>query len=132
MVKADPLDALREVTELRYLAEFRKISAIVEEENRLRRALARLDAQEAAARQSLAQAGPIHLVGADLLWQGWLARNRRDLGTELARVLARKSVLLDRVRRAFGQREAIRQLEREAARRARADRWRRHSVSDNM
>ena len=52
-------------------------------------------------------------IGADLLWQGWTQRKRRELNIELARVLVRKAEKMDALRRSFGRAEATRQLVRE-------------------
>lgn len=46
-------------------------------------------------------------VGGEILWQGWVNRNRRELQMELARVLARKGEALAALKHAHGRSEAI-------------------------
>lgn len=119
----DKLDQMTRAAEAAYLAEHRKIQPLLQEEARLRADLARLQAQADTERQKLAGDLPMQSIGADLLWQGWLVRSRKQLNFELSQVLARKTNAMDRVRHAFGRRNAVETLrdkaiaERDAARR---------------
>lgn len=42
-------------------------------------------------------------LGADLLWQGWLTRQRSEINTQLANLLVQKAALMDALRLAFGR-----------------------------
>lgn len=106
-MRPDKLAQMSQVTEAVYLAEFRKIQPLLQEESRLRGALARLKEQAETERKALATDMPMQTIGADLLWQAWLVRSRKQLNIELSQVLARKSIVMDRIRHAFGRRNAV-------------------------
>lgn len=106
---------LQAVAEAHYLAEYRRVQPLLAETARLRAAQARLRAQAGAARPLLSAPGTMQLTGADLLWQAWLARSRRELAQDLARALADGAVAKQALRRAFGRREALRLLAEQAA-----------------
>lgn len=90
------------------------VQSIQREEAALRRAIAELQEKCLAARTLPGEqlAAP-RAIGADLLWQGWTQRKRRELNMELARVLVRKAEKMDALRRSFGRAEACRHLIRE-------------------
>ncbi|GAW36406.1 hypothetical protein RA2_03476 [Roseovarius sp. A-2] len=116
-------DDLAEVTEALYQAELARVQDILRDETRLRQDLARLSAHHQANR-ALPQADldGLRRIGADVLWHGWVGRNRVRLQEELARVLVRKAGALRKLRAGFGKAEAVRQLRaetREADTRAR-------------
>jgi hypothetical protein len=46
-------------------------------------------------------------LGADLLWEGWHTRAKRELNTELAQVTAKKLMAMDKLRKSFGRKTAI-------------------------
>lgn len=97
------LQDLLTVSRLRYDRQRQVLAGITAEEDRIRSDLARLDDMGRAQ-----QAGdPMRVVGADLLWQGWLARARSALNMRLARQLALKDQELARVKRAFGRVTAL-------------------------
>ena len=103
------------------MSEEARMRAIAAEEVEIRNKLARLE-EHAAAVAAPADDTTLELrsVGADLLWQGWVNRARRDLQTDLARVLARKGEEARYLQRAHGRSEAILSL-RDAA--AKAERF---------
>jgi hypothetical protein len=119
--RARALCALTDALHQRAMA---RLCALRDEEARLRAALARLDAQARAARGLPQEAlGGMRGIGADIAWQGWLARHRAAVQAELARVLARREQAMPAQRRAFGKAEAARALRSAAeagARQARA------------
>lgn len=110
MTARDTFASVQDVTEARYLAEYRKIQPILAEEARLRGALTRLDDQARAARDVLMDQHAMQATGADIQWQAWVSRTRRQLNVELAQVLARKSAAMEGVRAAFGRREAVKAM----------------------
>ncbi|MGV6804945.1 MAG: hypothetical protein ACWA49_12110 [Ruegeria sp.] len=69
--------------------------------------MARLENLARQVADPLASPGPMQIIGADVLFQKSLAGNRARLNADLARILARKVEAMDRVRLAFGQKEAI-------------------------
>ncbi len=115
-MKPEKLAALVRVTELRFQKEYDAVRALIEEEARLRGDLAKLDRQSMAVGSGGDADQAMRTIGADILWQGWVARTRRDLNMQLARVLARKPHVMDRVRKAFGRQEATRHLWQAAVR----------------
>ncbi len=121
-MKRDKLAQMSRVTEAMYLAEYRKVQTVLQEEARIRGALAQLREQADSERAALAGDMPMQTIGADLLWQAWLERSRKQLNIELSQVLARKSVLMDRVREAFGRRNAVQQMQGKAVADHRAER----------
>lgn len=106
-MRHDKINQMAAATQALYLKEYRKIGTILVEEAELRAKLARLDARIAQNKGAAIDNHMMRAVGADLLWQGWTTRTRRQLNIELAQVLARKSAVMDRVRVAFGRQQAV-------------------------
>ena len=108
-------------------ADAARLRDIRAEEDQLRQALARLDA---AGESSMALSAPqwhgLRAIGADLLWQRWADRTRRDLQQTLAHVLARKEIALAALRLTHGRSQAAAQLvsDDRAAQSGRRDRQR--------
>ena len=114
-MRCDDHDALCDVSDALYQREVARLRALRDEEARLRAALAKLDAQAHAARELSDEAlRGVREIGADIVWQGWLARHRATLQSELAQVLARKEHAMPAHRRAFGRAEAARALRAQA------------------
>ncbi|MEM7519467.1 MAG: hypothetical protein AAF307_00385 [Pseudomonadota bacterium] len=103
------LEALLEVSDLLYTRQRQALVAIMQEEAALRQELARLAEMGGANRETADQSG-MKAIGADLLWNGWLARAKTDANIRLAQVLARKDFEQNRVRKAFGKVTALRQI----------------------
>ncbi|NIZ60474.1 hypothetical protein DL239_05730 [Sedimentitalea sp. CY04] len=101
------LDQMAAVTEAQYLREHAKIKPILDEDAALRGKIAKLDAQIKETRQQAENDHAMRALGADLLWQGWHSRTRRQLNIELAQVTARKLKAMDQVRKAFGRKHAV-------------------------
>lgn len=98
-------DDIVAVTAAQYAKAQQGLAPILEEETRLRGELARLDHHDRSARDGSAETQVMRGIGADLAWNAWLARKRRQLNMELARVLARKESRLARIRHAHARRE---------------------------
>jgi hypothetical protein len=111
-LKPGKLAALVQVTELRFQKEYEAVRSLIEEESRLRSDLAKLDSQAGDGGVDM----EMQSIGADVRWQSWVAATRRDLNMQLARVLARKPHVMDRVRKAFGRFEATDRLWQTAVR----------------
>lgn len=107
-MKGADLEALGEVTEALYRAEAVRMQHLVEQERRLRAALARLDAQQAATRALPdTELDGLRQIGGDMIWQGWIGARKAELQSELARVLGRKGQMIGKLRRAFGKAQAV-------------------------
>jgi len=107
--------ALCALTDALHQREAARLRALRDEEARLRAALERLDAQARDARALPPEAlRGLREIGADIVWQGWLARQRAALRDALARVLARREQALPAQRHAFGKAEAARAISAQA------------------
>ena len=106
-MKQKMLDQMAAVTEAQYLREHAKVKPILDEEAALRGKLSKLDAQMKETREQSEQDHAMRALGADLLWQGWHSRTRRQLNMELAQVTARKLKAMDQIRKAFGRKHAV-------------------------
>jgi hypothetical protein len=98
------------ITEAKYDQQQQSFQKLVFEENRLRGELIRLDI---AARQ--AEAEPVgksemRAIGADIIWQGWVAKSKTQLNLKLAQVLALKLHHLAQVKQAYGKVLVVREL----------------------
>lgn len=111
MRKAESLSRLLQVCEAKYNLEYEAIKDILRQEANIQVQLNRLDAQVVSARSESQQTLSVQMVGVDVLWRGWESRTRRLLNTELAQVRAKKLDAMGRLRKAFGQKEALQQLE---------------------
>jgi len=116
------LDQMAAVTQAQYLREHAKIKPILDAEADLRGKLAKLDAQMKETRQQGEQDHAMRALGADLLWQGWHSRTRRQLNIELAQVTARKLMAMDKVRKAFGRKHAVETMADQERKRKKLDR----------
>lgn len=104
------LDQMTRVGEALYLSEYERIRAVLEEEARIASQIARLDDQVLRIRAEGAGDHGYRSVGADILWQGWESRTRRQLNSELARARAKRLSMMDELKRAFGRKQAIAQI----------------------
>ncbi|AZV80123.1 hypothetical protein EBB79_20995 [Parasedimentitalea marina] len=121
-MKQKKLDQMAAVTQAQYLREHAKIKPILDAEADLRGKLAKLDAQMKETRQQGEQDHAMRALGADLLWQGWHSRTRRQLNIELAQVTARKLMAMDKVRKAFGRKHAVETMADQERKRKKLDR----------
>ena len=122
-MRLDRIDKMSDVMRAMFDKEFRAISVILAEESSLRNKLHQLEVQINQNRDVCQNDLKLQAVGAQLLWQGWTTRTHRQLNTELAQVLARKLVSMDRVRLAFGRQQAVEMMqltERQMLRKKRA------------
>ena len=121
-MKQKMLDQMAAVTEAQCLREHAKIKPILDEEAALRGKMTRLDAQMKDTRQQGEQDHAMRALGADLLWQGWHSRTRRQLNIELAQITARKLMAMDQVRKAFGRKHAVQTMAEQERKRQKQDR----------
>lgn len=97
------MQELVDITEALYLKEQAAVQDILSEEEALRSKLAEIDQQISKARDDISRIDPMQTIGADVVWQAWVGRAKTQLNTQLAQVLARKSLVMGKVRRAFGK-----------------------------
>lgn len=109
-MKKDTLSQLSTVTEVLFQREFSAIQVILKEESAIRQSLAQLDAQSQSSSSNNAQDCAMQTIGADILWQAWVSKTRRQLNIELAQTLARKIEAMTHIRKAFGRKEAVNNL----------------------
>jgi hypothetical protein len=118
-MKAEDLRTLEALTELAFRRDMATLQPVLAREVALRQSLARLADQEASARAHPDRLALMRPMGADVTWQSWLSRSRRDLNTRLAAVLAEKEAHLARARRAFGRAHVASELTASASAKAR-------------
>lgn len=128
-MRLDKIDQMSAVMRALYDREFRAIAAILAEEAGLREKLNRLDEQIAQNRDACANGHMMQAVGAQLLWQGWTIRTRGQLNTELAQVMAKKIVSMDRVRVAFGRQRAVEMMQSAAVTELRKSRAKQQEIN---
>ena len=104
---------LSAVTEAVYQKEFQALHPLLRKEAQLRGQLSRLDAQVSQVRSESHQAEGFHVTGGDVLWHGWESATRRQLNLELAQLRSQKLEAMDRLRKAFGQKQAVETLSAE-------------------
>ena len=106
-MKQKMLDQMAAVTAAQYMQEHAKVQPVLAREAQLRGQLAKLNEQVQAARQQADGDHAMKALGADLLWQGWHSRTRRELNLELAKATAHKLRMMDQLRTAFGRKHAV-------------------------
>lgn len=123
--------AICELTDALYQRELAQLRELLDQETRLRAALAQLaEKARAAGDQPEAALAGLREIGGDMVWQAWLARQRTALQSELARLLARKERALPALRLAHGKQQAAIALQRDAQ--AQAFRQTRQRQSDAL
>ncbi|MCM2561903.1 hypothetical protein M8756_07065 [Lutimaribacter sp. EGI FJ00015] len=116
----DKADQIARLTSVMFRRRQAELQALHVEENRLRDAMAALD--ENRVQTKLADcANPVRQsLGADVLWQGWLDTQQRELSMELARLRAAKETLLHSLKKALGRQQVAEHLQKTAAQRQRS------------
>ena len=103
--KAD-LAGLAQLADAAFGAGQARMGALRQREADLRGTIAALDAQRRARAESLGDADPALIAGADMLWHGWIDSRRSALNLELARTLAEQAAARAALRLAFGRKQA--------------------------
>lgn len=109
-MRQDTLSQISAVTEVMFQREFSAIQGILKEESDLRQSLAQLDAQSLSSKVNHADDCTMKTIGADILWQAWVSKARRQLNIELAQVMAKKIEKMSQIRKAFGRKEAVKSV----------------------
>lgn len=101
MTKVESLAAMQQLVDLKYRQQQESFARLIAQENTLRASLGQLDAKlEQSRRNTDAQQSAI---GADILWNAWVGRKKRELNMKLAQVLAVKEQHIAQVRKAYGK-----------------------------
>lgn len=102
------LISLKQITRMQYDRQSQAFHKVVAEEAAIRAELARIEVLDVEAR---AAADSTHrALGADVLWQGWVARSKTALNMRLARTLAIKDRHRLSLSRAYGRVTVIDEL----------------------
>ncbi|MDA7964361.1 hypothetical protein [Ruegeria sp.] len=105
---------LAEATEADFQKEYQELRPLLQKEAQLQAQLVRLDAQLAQVKADSIQTEGYHVTGGDMLWHGWESATRRQLNMELAQVRAQKLAAMEGLRKAFGRKQAVENLSRQA------------------
>ncbi|CRL12402.1 hypothetical protein [Phaeobacter italicus] len=120
-MKQKMLDQMASVTEAMYLREHAKVKPVLDAEARLRGQLAKLDRQYQETRELAHSDHAMKALGADLLWQSWHSRSKRQLNMELAQITAQKLRAMDGLRKAFGRKHAVETMAKEERQRRKVE-----------
>ena len=108
------LEDLARLSRARQDADAAKLQTIRAEEVKIRAQLAALAARHRAAMTlSIQEKLSQQRLGADMLWQVWVGRRRRELQMHLARCLARKGGARRALQKSFGKRVALQEVQAE-------------------
>lgn len=101
MSTLDDLAMMQKLVNVKYHQQQESFSRLLVQENKLRGSLTQLDEHMSASRKS----GDPHqkAIGADVAWQAWIGRKKRELNIQLAQVLAVKEKHIAQVRAAYGK-----------------------------
>jgi len=103
------VDDLLALTEARLQNRQANLRGILKDETELRQKLRALTQAQSDARIGYDDFST-RILGADLLWQGWVARQREALHAQLANTLVAKADAVAHVGSAFGKHQAIKRL----------------------
>lgn len=107
----DGVASLATLLRVQFQAELSKLNEIARLEGEIRVQMAKLNGLERQARDNLVGNVALRSIGADVLWQGWLGRNRSQLNTQLAGVLVKKAQVQSSLAVAFGRKLVAEELE---------------------
>lgn len=71
--------------------------------------------RQSSARTPKSEIDPAQRVGADILWESWADSRRRDLNSKLALLRQEKELRHEKLVRAFGKLQAVREMSRRLA-----------------
>lgn len=101
MTQVNDLVMMQKLVDVKYRQQQDSFARIIVQENRLRSALRQLDEHLAKSRTSANSSQKA--IGADVIWQSWVGRKKRELNMQLAQVLAVKERHIAQVRKAYGK-----------------------------
>lgn len=95
------LAMMQKLVDMKYRQQQESFGRLIAQENQLRTSLARLD--EHLARSQRDTDSEHRAIGADIIWEAWVGRNKRALNLQLAQVLAVKERHIAQVKEAYGK-----------------------------
>ena len=101
MTELKELATIQELVDIKYRQQQESFARLMAQEHRLRRSLVQLDEHLSASRNSGDTQQKV--IGADVLWQAWIGRKKRELNMQLAQILAVKEKHIAQVRTAYGK-----------------------------
>lgn len=110
MTSISDLAELLNITQVKYDRQQQSFQKLVAEEARLRNELARLNISVRQAQLNPENHDKMRAIGADITWQGWIARSRTQLNLRLAQVIALKLQQLTQVKTAYGKVLVVKEL----------------------
>ncbi len=92
---------MKNVVDIKYQQQRESFAHLLAQEGQLRKSLRQLDVHlaESNSREDKSRKA----IGADVLWQAWVGRKKRELNMQLAQVLAMKERHVAQVRQAYGK-----------------------------
>ncbi len=110
-MKVDELSGLLRLSEASFASEQAKLGALQRDEVAIRTQLRDLiKSRDHAATQPRAKDEAALRAGADMRWHRWIDTRRTTLNQELAQVIARRQLQFEKVKRAFGRKQALEKL----------------------
>lgn len=101
MSRLTDVQMMKTLVDIKYRQEQESFERLKAEEDRLRAGLRKLDIQMLESRSS--GDAQQRAIGADVQWQAWIGRKKRELNMRLAQVLAIKERHIVQVRKAYGK-----------------------------
>lgn len=101
MSRLADVQMMKTLVDIKYRQEQESFERLKAEEDRLRAGLRKLDVQMLESRSS--GDAQQRAIGADVQWQAWIGRKKRELNMRLAQVLAIKERHIAQVRKAYGK-----------------------------
>lgn len=101
MTSLKELSTMQALVQIKYQQQQESFTRLLAQEDRLRRSLRQLDENLNASRSS--DDTSQKALGADVIWQAWVGRKKRELNIQLAQVLAVKERHIAQVRQAYGK-----------------------------
>lgn len=101
MTTLKELSRMKALVQMKYQQQQESFTRLLAQESRLRGSLRQLDENLIASRTS--DDTSQKALGADVLWQAWVGRKKRELNMQLAQTLAVKERHIAQVRHAYGK-----------------------------
>lgn len=110
MTSINDLMELLNITQIKYDQQQQSFQKLVSEEARLRSELYRLNFSVLQAQAKPENNTEMRAVGAEIMWQSWVARSKTQINLKLAQLLALKLQHLAKVKKAYGKVLVIEEL----------------------
>lgn len=110
MTSINDLVELLSITKIKYDQQQQSFQRLVSEEARLRGELDRLNFSVLQAQAKPENNDKMRAIGAEIMWQSWVARSKTQINLKLAQVLALKLQHLAQVKKAYGKVLVIEEL----------------------